>query len=346
MPLTGHEISTLAQLIEDQYDWTRLSVLAGDMGVNLANWAPDGSLKERAYKFISRLNSESPPRDRVFLEKLRASGNAIVRDMVTKLLTPAYLLPEDGELEAIVLGREAFIGRNELRNAIGPFTTPSPYTTRVLIVTGEEPGGKSYSWGYLRHLAFSTAGAVPYYLRLKDTGYTPWELVEAALTLLGLDAQGLPKMTDNPQPARIDRLINWVKREIPKLERRFWLVIDDLNDASVALETREAAYALACCAEEVRMDLWVVLLGYNQPITANSLGYIAQEEARFPDVELVAHHLERLARSSPSPLQPSQAREYATLLFSKYPLLDKENMPKLKWDVEEMGRKLRGGARP
>jgi hypothetical protein len=324
-------------------DLPRLALIATDMGVNLGSWVPEGSLRDRAFKFISRLNSEIPPRDRVFLEWLRGRGNAIVRDMVDRLLTPTYLEPEDGERNAIVLGRAPFIGRPDLRAAIEPFTNPSRLTTRVLVVRGEKPGGKSYSWGYLQHLAFSTVGATPFRMSLKNTNYTPRDLLVRALDLLRLDSSRMPPMIDDPQLARIEPLINWVKGQLPLLDRPYWLVIDDLNDESVTVETREAAYALAYCAEEARMDLWVVLLGYNRPITDSFLGSIAIDEASFPDAELVARHLERLARSSPMPLPLAQAREYATLLFSKYPVIDKENMTKLQMDVQDIGQKLRSG---
>jgi hypothetical protein len=227
------------------------------------------------------------------------------------------------------------------------FLNPSQHSTRVLVVRGVEPCGKSYSWGFLRHMAWSALGAVPLRLPIKDTSYTPRELVEAAFGLLSLDSSKLPPLKDLPQLARIEPLINAFKGQVPRMQGPpYLLVIDDLNDPSVIPATVETAFALAQCVEEVRAQyLWVVLLGYNVPITGE-LRHVAQDDASFPDLACVAKHLEAMAAAGPQPIEATKAREYADLLFSKYAQLDKAAMTELTPRVEELGEKLRQGQQP
>ncbi len=349
MPLTGQQITYLAQVFDEQWTAPTLHMFADKLNVNLDNVAPNAlgvTFKQRAVQFINIMNASRPPRDRELLEQLRLDGNAILREVANKLLTPGFVSLTADPHDAIILGRKAFIGRTDLRQVIREFTNPTPWSTRVLIIQGDQPGGKSYSYEFLRHLALSVVGALPQRLQLKDKGYTPRDLVEQSALLLGLDLSGLPKMTDDPQLARIDPLINWFKGKLPTLAKAYWLVIDDLNEASVTPATREAAYALAYVAEEVKGDLWVALLGYNWPVTDPDLRFIAQERAQFPNAASVAQHFECIAKTSPKPLTATEAQEIAMLLFTQFSTIDKENMIKLTMQVERLGERLSRGLHP
>jgi hypothetical protein len=347
--MTGAQINRLADELDRQWDIPALRLFASDhLDLSLDNLAPEGGLKERAVKLITYLNSRLPPRDRELLEGLRDRQNARLRDVANDLLKPPFFSPRnDDPHHAIVLGRAAFVDRAELREKLREFTNPSANTTRVLITRGDEPCGKSYSWAFLRHLAATTVGAIPQRLQLSGTSYSPKQFVEQAFALLGLNQAALPPMTDNPQFARIDPLINAFKGQIVQMPRRYWLVIDDLNDPSVTPPIREIAYAIAYSVEDIRPDnLWVALLGYNTQITDPDLQWVAQDDARFPDGALLAEHFQGMAEVGPTPLTPQRAREYADLLLAKFPELTKEAMTSLTPLIGDMGEKLRRGERP
>lgn len=348
MPLTGSQVSTLVSALDAEWDLPALSLLAADLEVNLLNEAPGATAKEAALKLVTLLNTSMPPRDAELLERLRERGNARLKAVVAELLTPGFFSPTDDPHDAILLGRTAFVDRADLRARLREFTNPSPYTTRVLVVSGNEPCGKSYTWEFLRHLAWVTVGAKAHRLRLRATGYTPRQLVEEAFALLRLDKSGLPPMTDDPQLARIEPLITEFKGQVATMgEQRYWLVIDDLNDASVLPATAETAFALAQAVEEVKPDqLWLALLGYNAPITDSELRYVAKDDPRFPDPDGVAEHFRCIAEVSPKPLTPERALEIATVMFSKYAQLDKAAMIELTPELEQMGEKLRLGEQP
>lgn len=348
MPLTGQQITSLAQVFTDHWDLPKLIEFANDLDFNLNNEAPVGSVKERAIQFISKMNSSLPPRDRELLEELSRRGNQALQRVAREMLAPTFYSPSPNNdpHHAILLGKAAFVDRANLRHIMTEFTQPTPFTTRILIIRGEQPGGKSYSWEYLRHLAVSSVGATPQRLRLENKDYTPRQLLEQVVLLLGLDTSGMPQMTDDPQLARIDPLINWFKGKLPTLKQAYWLVIDDLNAESVTPAMRETAYAIAYSAEEIKSNLWVALLGYNTPITDPELRFIAREDAQFPDAKLVAQHFECIARGSPMPLTLKRAQEIANLLFSKFPTIDKGSMIELTLLIEKMGEMLRAGQQP
>lgn len=347
MVLNGQQIANLATEIEANSNIPRLQMQASQVGEDLANLAPGAGLYESASKLLTRLNSVVPPRIDQFLELLSKGNNARLKAVADELLTPDYYPPTKEPRDAILLGRTAFVARHDLRKSLREFTKPNNNSTRVLIVRGDAPGGKSYTWQFLRHLAVYT-GAYPVPLRLKGTSYTPREFFEQVYLLLGLDVKTLPELKDDPQLARIDPLLNAFKGRLHEITKLYWLVIDDLNDPAVTKPVREAAYALASAVEDVRpRHLWVALLGYNDPYDETELATVARDDAEFPTPALVAEHLDLISEGSHSPLPEGRADEIATVLFSKYPPhLDKVAMMSIKREVEKLGEKLKRGEHP
>ncbi|WP_433795956.1 hypothetical protein [Actinoplanes sp. CA-252034] len=347
MPLTGAQVSRLAKTIGDWWDHNGLDQFASDrLNVNLVNLKADGSLRDRAYTLINELNSKVfPPRDHDLLTALSTAGpNPAIREAATELLRPDFVSLNGTPLGAIMVGRAAFVNRGDLRRALSEFVDPSHNTTHVLIVRGVEPGGKSYTYTFLRHLAASTVGAVSTRLRLSNTAYSPRMFFEQVFRLLGLDLTRLPELTDDPQAARIDSLVAAFTGQVTHLPSAYWLVIDDLNDPAVTREVREAAYALAFAVEESRpRNLWVALLGYNAEVTDPELLYVAQEDARFPSEAHLAEHFRSIAEHSGNPLTEKQALTYAQSLMSGHPVLSKAVMSRLCLVINEMGEKLRRG---
>lgn len=350
MYLSGTQISELATQINAEFSIEKLRLLASDIGINLENEWPGLSLLASAFNLLSFLNGQVPSRIDVFLETLTPRANARLRATIDQILTPAYYSPngEPDPYKAILLGRAAFIDRQRLRELLRNDFHPTPFSTRVLVVSGNKPGGKSYSWEFIRHLAQSQ-GAEPQRLRLRRTSYTPREFFEQVYRLLGWGekTQTLPELKDDPQLARIDPLLNALKGELNTLNKRYWLVVDDLNEPSVTQAVRESAFALASTVEDAKpQNLWVVLLGYNDTIDDSELRFIAKDDAEFPSQESIAKHLELVSQISANPLPPERAKEMVSVLFSKYGDLDRGAMIKITSAVEVMGEKLKQGLQP
>jgi hypothetical protein len=350
MPLTDRQISDLARTIDSHMNLAELVQLADEINVNLNNLAPEGSVKTRAEAFLKAINSDRPrPRDRELLDLIVRKGDneisPVIKNSVLELLKPSYFPPDDPH-KAFLLGRTGFFGRDPLRQSVRDFTNPDNFTTRILIVRGSTPGGKTYSWEYLRHLAI-VAGAEPMRLCLKKSGaHTPRELVEAVGQLLGLGVSTIPKLVDNPQNMRMGALRDWFQRQLVKLDRSYWLIIDDLNDEKILPETRLCAYMLAEVVEEKKPDkLWVALLGYNEPITNNDMRWRAEDDATFPTAAMLAGHFVALAPESMR-LSFDEALGYANLLYPDTGELNPEAMSGRTSSAEKMAEKLRLGLRP
>lgn len=348
--LTDAQIDQLADALDLHSNEGTLSLIATDLGVNWENLTTGvTSFRGGAVRLIRHLNAKLPPRDAELLEMVRTGkhSNAALRAVASALMTPNYFSPNGDPHEAIVLGRTAFIARPGLRLSIRDFTTVSAFTSRMMVVRGDAPGGKSYTWEYLRHLAFATTGAQPLRLRLKGKGekFEPRHLFQEVFSLL--DIEGSTLLPDDPQLSRLDALLARFKGKLIGLTRRCWLVIDDLNDATVLPPVREAAFAIAHAVEELKSDkLWVALLGYNPSIVDPELRHIVKDDAEYPSQTEIALHLQALSNASAKPLGPNRTDALVALLFQKYPQLDKAAMIELTDDVEHIGEKLRSGVHP
>lgn len=343
MPLNGDEVRRLTEVIAQWWDVPTLQQFANDnFSIDLANKVPAGGLFERAFKLISDMNV--PPNDRILLDAFEMYGNAAIRAIAQDLLKPKYFSPTGHPHDAIILGRAAFVDRDGLRQALPPFTGAQ---TRVLIVRGPDACGKSYTWELLRLLAREQLGAIAQRLRIKDPRITPREFVAQAFSLLDLDVNKLPPLPDQPQLAHVDPLVNAFKGQMVKLPKRYWLVIDDLNDPQVTRDVRETAYALAYAVEETQPEnLWVALLGYNSEVADTDLRWVAQEDARFFDATHLGTHFESLAAAGPKPLTAERAREIAKVIMTSLAVPTKDAMAKLTQDVEAIGEKLKAGLQP
>jgi hypothetical protein len=344
MPLDAADIEELVAVVGNAWNPQRLGLFARDLGVDLDKEAPSATMKV-AVRTLVRLMREDR-REEEFLAALQSEGNQAIKTVVAELERPDYFSPSGDKHDAIVLGRRAFVDRDDLRDRIRAFTQPDAYSTHMLVVRGREACGKSYSWYFLDHLA-RTSGATPQTVSLKGLE-TPRELVEEVFAVLDLDQSKLPAMADAPQRARMRPLVAAFKGQIRRMAGdRYWLVFDDVNDPDVEPPVDDAAFALAEVVEETRPErLWVALLGYNSPIAGEKLRLIAQDDPQFPDPDCLAKHFELLAAASTNPLAAERAREVAEVLFSEFPVLDKAAMTALTPKIERMGEKLRRGEQP
>jgi hypothetical protein len=350
MALTGSQITKLARELSDQWsNVARLKLFASDeLDVDLDTLASAAATPhDAAFRLVEHMNSSWPPRDRELLEVLRDRGNARLRLVAQELLRPGYFSPNGEALYAILLGRAPFVDRDDLRSKLEAFTNPGQFTPRVLVVRGEEPCGKSYTWGFLQHLALATVGTKPIRLRLKDKGYTPRELMVAVFNLLSLDLRRLPELTDEPQLARIDLLISAFQGQLAKMAgERYWLVIDDVNDPSVTPAIADTVFAVAQSVDEARNDyLWLVLLGFDAPITPSEM-LVAEEYAQFPNPAQVAEHIQCVDAAGPKRLTPRRAKNIANRLFEAFPVIDKAAMEQLTPLLEQLSERVRKGEPP
>ena len=128
MPLTTKQVTDLAEQLDQEWIPPTLVLFASGLDVKLDNVASGRTFKERAFRFIDHMNSLVPPRDGEFLESLRREGNAKLKAAAAEFLR-RHFYPSTGDAhDAIVLGKTAFVDRDNLRQAVRDFTNPT--TTR------------------------------------------------------------------------------------------------------------------------------------------------------------------------------------------------------------------------
>jgi hypothetical protein len=346
MPLTLLQITKLAAQIYQEWDTNRLTLFAADFEVPLAN-SPQGDLRDRAMWFIGQVTSVIPSRDREMLQALQTSGPPGLQRLASELLKPGFF-PPGNPYQASILGSTVFLDRSGLRQALSSFASPTPQTPHVLIVRGDKPCGKSYTWEFLRHMAVEVAGVQPMPLRLRGRNCTPREFVKQALELLGIRDNGsLPELVDNPQLARTSPLLDAFTSRAVGLTNPYWLVIDDLNEPSVTPAVRETAYAMALRVEDVRpKNLWLALLGYNQEIVDRELDQALQDDADFPTPRVVAQLFKSVADAYGTNLEIERATEITNVMCRELQPLDGERMWRLKRKIEKMVSELKAGRVP
>ncbi len=346
MPLNGTQIAELAEAIGGVLDESAQKLFASNLNVDLATTIDvSGTSQAIAMNFVTWMNSRIPPRDGELLEALAAHPNRGLRTVARRLLTPAWFSPTADPIDAIALGKTAFVDRSELRDQLQQFVIPSPQSTRLLIVRGEEPCGKSYSFQFLRHFAQNVAGAKPMRLQLRGCNFTPRQFLDNVFALLGITVD-TSTLKDDPQDVLVSPVISSFKNRIATLSESYWLIIDDLNDRSVTRSVRETAFALAKAIEDQRSDrLSVALLGYNLEVDPE-YNNVAQDDPSFPTPDLVAQFYVDMASQSAKPLPLADAKKYARTAFSAFPTIDKAAMTQLTGIIETMGSKLSQGLRP
>jgi hypothetical protein len=355
MPLRSDEIRELASSLNVEWNFARLKLVASDwFSLTLEDLAPLNSEKiEYATAFVSKVNELG--RDHEFLLRLQGEGNANIQRIAIKLLTVPFISTQDENAYfAISLESTPFIGRNELRRNIENFSNPQVRRkkSRVLIVSGSKPCGKSITKEYLRHLAEEVAGAqfaVP--LDMSQLKPTVKEFFKAIGSKLRLDFDNppFPDLEDEPQEAReIIPYIFWLEGALSKKNGAYWLTIDELNHAQVTKIAREAAYEVARWAQEYRGNLWVALLGYNEPVTDHDLRRGAVLDiAEFPPKSAIVEYFMTLAKKGGMvDLQQDEVETWTDKVLNKYPKLDKETMMNLTDKLEDIGEDLLDGQQP
>ncbi|MFN2141835.1 MAG: hypothetical protein ACK2U5_15210 [Candidatus Promineifilaceae bacterium] len=328
----------------------RLREFAQLLDYDLAKEAPNcANIRLCARAFISAMNAARPPRDREMLELLQTEGNAALRNLATLLLEPDYVPTVENDFySAISLGETAFIGRDGLRREIRNFTNEGVYSTRVLVVSGSDPCGKSYTYCYLKHLADKVGAEFADPLNVRQRNPTTREFFEAVGRKLRLNMKetDFPEAEDDPQEAKVWPYSDWLDGQIDTLEEPRWLTIDELNHPEVGRPALEAAFELARLAESKQKNLWVALLGYNDPTVAATLKQAVKEQPRFPNAAEVVTYFKRMAQEGQLQLQAGEALGWAQALFPAGATIDKEFMENTIREIERQGNNLARGIRP
>lgn len=176
-----------------------------------------------------------------------------------------------------LVGEQIFIDRTMLRAHLKDLLSASP--SRVLVVTGARPCGKSYTWFYVRQPEL-LGEAVPVLIDLSEwtEPVPPLDVMSSIALQLGLSEPAIDQHAQGAAQAR--RLRDWLVGQLRPQEDsgRWLLVFDSLDHAAQRDETLQLIEFLARAAITQRPPgLRMILLGYVNRLPVDPLDTVLTE---------------------------------------------------------------------
>lgn len=286
--LDGRSILLVRQAVATAYDLDSLEQDLYGIGRQLSDLSPADTLPNVAYRVLRAAENEGWLAD--LLEMLRASRFPAVREIATRMLADATVAatgaartpPAGGGATADpyrshLVGELLFIDRTPLRAHVKDLLSDTP--SRVLVVTGARPCGKSYTWHYVQHLAGHLADITPVLVDLGEwvEPSRPMELMTSIALQLRLPP---PTVDEHAQSAaQVQSLRDWLVGQLLDREGRWLFVFDSLDHVAQREETLQLIEYLAGAAIRRRLTgLRVVLLGYADRLPIDPLESVLTEE--------------------------------------------------------------------
>lgn len=176
-----------------------------------------------------------------------------------------------------LVGEQIFINRTKLRAHLKDLLSAS--RSRVLVVTGDRPCGKSYTWFYVRQREL-LGEAEPVLIDLKDwtEPVSPVDLMSSIALQLRLPEPVIDQYAQGAAQAR--RLRDWLVGQLRPQEDsgRWLLVFDSLDHVAQRDETLQLIELLAGAAiTQVLPGLRMILLGYVNRLPIDPLETVLTE---------------------------------------------------------------------
>jgi hypothetical protein len=246
------------------------------------------------------------------------SGNARLQEIVREILAADRALPQvvhDGHV--FFIGPRPFLNREDLQTRLPTFAAGTGLE-RVLLVSGKEATGKSYS----------------VYLISQRANGARFELVEIPKFNREVEAADLVARIwgafwPNEQIYRFDDLgqqardANWYSEQLlmrmKGLAEPTWLFIDGFNTATLSPTALDPLVRL-CYAIEINQcrNLWLALVGLRpDQLGSNYATVVEADEAKGLTKKDIAKFLQAFAASAGKPLSENAIRNHATELYAE-----------------------------
>lgn len=178
-----------------------------------------------------------------------------------------------------IIGQQPFIDRTVLRAHLKDLLSNT--ASRVLVINGDRPCGKSYTWYYVRQPGV-LGDTTPVLVDLSEWANPaqPVEVMSSIALQLGLRE---PTVDRHAQAAaQVQSLRDWFVGRLQKQDRsghRWLLVVDSLDHVAQRDDTLQLIEFLAGAAIRQRLSgLRVILLGYANRIPIDPLDSVLTEE--------------------------------------------------------------------
>ena len=174
-----------------------------------------------------------------------------------------HFSPRDDPLEALWIGPVPFLNRAALRAGVRAMMEPDG--PAILVVNGPRGSGKSSTATYLRHVAEVT-GRFQVALRNATRRTSPREIVTVLKGQISRDWVLHDEVEDVHRENSM--LADSLVAEVDESGDEWWLVIDGFADEPASPDVVDLVTRLAAGAEDGRVRMRLVLLGWNAPLPA------------------------------------------------------------------------------
>jgi hypothetical protein len=180
--------------------------------------------------------------------------------------------------QSYLVGQQLFIDRTALRAHLPELLSASP--SRVLVITGDRPCGKSYTWYYVRQPEL-LGDITPVLIDLSERAdpSLPVEVMTSIALQLRLP---VPTIDEHAQgAAQAQRLRDWLVGQLQPRDRdgRWLLVFDSLDHVGQRDDTLQLIEFIAGAAIRQRLaGLRVILLGYVNRLPIDPLESVLTEK--------------------------------------------------------------------
>ncbi|MFD9282437.1 effector-associated domain EAD1-containing protein [Streptomyces mirabilis] len=284
--LDDPQAQELLQVLLDVYeDKNRVKWFVKSAGVTSSRIDWDGAMDDVWPEVLEKAAREGGLR--ALVKVISENPNSTEYQIFKTLLTQEPPAADADPCSALLLGGRlprAFINRRELRSILRDMLCADG--SRVLIVTGDQKTGKSWTWFLLCHVLAGQA-IRPYRVDLSTYADTA-RVADIAAELrdqFGWEMDPADLFAGEDVLAR--SLVNTVKREMRKTHQEHWLVFDGL----AATELTESALRLvedlasAVARGETGDGLRVVLIAYDGRLPPSIDPYVWRERVHPINVQ-------------------------------------------------------------
>jgi hypothetical protein len=309
--LTGKELKLVRDAVIASYDYQDLEQdLRFELNRRLDVVSAPGNLEYVVFHVLDTAEREGWLRE--LLDMFRNGNYPAVREIAERILVAHISVPggsaasESGEaslnisasgddpaagpgeipasadpyLRYMIGQQHPFIDRSVLRVHLKDLLSES--LSRVLVITGDRPCGKSYTWFFVRQPEL-LADITPVLVDLSEWANpsAPIEVMSSVALQLGLKEPAVDEHAQGATKARLLR--DWLVGQLQQHDRdgRWLLVFDSLDHAGQRDETLQLIEFLAGAAIRQRLTgLRVILLGYANRLPVDPLESVLTEEIR------------------------------------------------------------------
>ena len=215
----------------------------------------------------------------LFVQRFPSPAPVVARDGADVVWFAAMSPP----FSSCCLGPDTvFVSRMALRNAL--YTMEPGGNRRVLVVTGADRSGKSFTHELIQHVAIHFKRRMVW-IDLKHD--LPAEGGAAALAARILSRMGLtvPASSEHRVPAILDGMVGAMNNA----RGTWWIVLDGFERGAISHEVRELITGLAIQIGSALFEIRLALLGYDEPILRPLLDRVHPEHIKAIDEAALSH---------------------------------------------------------